>query len=314
MEKDSDIEVLIPVYNCRDYIVKCIDSVKSQTLTNKISIIDDCSTDSVTSILKQYEAGDIRVNFNTVNKGNLKTINELLRKSTSNYIALQDADDWSNEERLVVQMDFMNKNGLDFCFTNFIKTDNIGQDIYCGYFKDTLITKDNVDDVEPTLAFASILFKREIYESIGGFDEYFDRIGGADIDWFYRAFAAGFKGGIIKKPLYYYRNNDVSYTSTVSLDPRKYISVEIARYFHKYRTLNKTRPHKEDLNDFIATQLKKINFNAKSNLKDYVVQATLRNHYLSAFKYLSKYLLTKPLNIHDLKLIKYVLHKIKSGK
>lgn len=307
------IEVIIPVYNCEPYIINCIESIENQTVINKISIADDGSTDSVKALLKEYKRNNITYYFNKKNEGNLITVNNLLKNSSSDYIAFQDADDWSDKDRLKYQLEFIEKEGLDFCFTNFIKTTNNGENLYCGYCKDDIITNENINEIEPSLAFASIVFKRKIYETIGGFDEYYNYIGGADIDWLYRAFAAGFKGGIVKKPLYYYRNNDVSYTSTVSLDPRKYISVEIARYFYKYRTLNKTRPPKEDLDDFIVTQLKKINFNGKSNLKDYVVQATLRNHHLRAFKYLTKYLLTKPRSIHDLKLIKYILHKIQSG-
>ncbi len=308
------IEVIIPVYNCKQYVTKCIESIKSQTVKTKINIIDDASTDSVEEILKNFETGDTIVQYNKTNKGNLKTINTLLATCTSKFIAFQDADDWSDIERLEAQMDFMNKNGLDFCFTNFIKTDTTGEDIYCGYYNEEIITKDNVEDVESSIAFASILFKREIYHSIGGFDEYFDRIGGADIDWFFRAFSAGFKGGIIKKPLYYYRNNDVSYTSAVSLDPRKQISVDIAKYFYRYRASNTVKPPKQALNDFIKIQLKKINFDAKSNLKDYVVQTISRNQYLRTLRYLIKFLLTKPVSLSDLKLIKYIFYKINSGK
>lgn len=307
------VDVIIPVYNCEKFIIQCVESIKKQSVALNIFLTDDGSTDAIQPILKNYESSNIKVSFNNKNQGNLQTINKLLGKCESEYIAFQDADDWSHAERIAVQLDFLKREQLDFCFTNFIKTDIKGNSLYCGYYKDEKISPDNIDELEPSICFASILFKREVYETIGGFNPYFNHIEGADIDWFYRAVDAGFKGGIVSNPLYYYRNNDVSYTSMVSLDPRKKISVAIARYLHKHRLSEQATPTAPALTAFISNELKTINFDKKANTKDYVVQTLAEKQYLKAAKYSIKYLLTRPFKLSDFKILNYLLYKFING-
>ncbi len=307
------VDVIIPVHNCEKFITQCLESINKQSVTNTVFLTDDGSTDNIKPILKKHESSRVKVFFNNQNIGNLKTINNLLSKCKSEYIAFQDADDWSHNERMARQLEFMDRQNLDFCFTNFIKTDFVGEPLYCGFYKEELISEKNIIDLEPSICFASILFKREIYEKVGGFNAYFDHIGGADIDWFYRIYDAGFKGGIITKPLYYYRNNDMSYTSRVSLDPRKKISVSIARYLYQYKLSHKVSPSSKALSGFISAELKKINFNEKANIKDYIVQIVTEKQYLKSLKYLVKYLFTKPFNFSDFKILRYMLYKIVNG-
>lgn len=47
--------IIIPAYNCEDFISKCLDSVINQTYKNfEILVIDDCSTDNTTKVLQKY--------------------------------------------------------------------------------------------------------------------------------------------------------------------------------------------------------------------------------------------------------------------
>ena len=46
MNNIFDISVIIPVYNAQEYIMRCLETMKSQTFRNfEIIIIDDCSGD-----------------------------------------------------------------------------------------------------------------------------------------------------------------------------------------------------------------------------------------------------------------------------
>ena len=56
------VSIIIPVFNVENYLRKCLDSVINQTLKEiEIICIDDCSTDSSYSILKEYANKDRRI-------------------------------------------------------------------------------------------------------------------------------------------------------------------------------------------------------------------------------------------------------------
>ena len=65
------ISVIVPVYNVKDYLNKCIESLVNQIYTNlEILLIDDGSTDGSDIICDQWEMKDERIRvFHTLNKG-----------------------------------------------------------------------------------------------------------------------------------------------------------------------------------------------------------------------------------------------------
>ena len=55
MENPS-ISVIIPLYNAREYIGKCLDSLLAQTFQNfEVIVVNDRSIDRSTKIVKVYE-------------------------------------------------------------------------------------------------------------------------------------------------------------------------------------------------------------------------------------------------------------------
>ena len=56
------VSVIIPVYNAKDYLGRCLDSVINQTLKDiEIICINDCSKDNSLEILKEYSSKDKRI-------------------------------------------------------------------------------------------------------------------------------------------------------------------------------------------------------------------------------------------------------------
>lgn len=97
MEQHPFVSIIVPVYNMEKYLIKCVDSLLAQTL-NEIEIIciNDCSTDSSLSILKEYEKKDSRVVVidlkQNVKQGGAR--NRGIEIAKAPYLCFVDSDDW----------------------------------------------------------------------------------------------------------------------------------------------------------------------------------------------------------------------------
>ena len=86
-----------------------IKSILEQTYRNfELLIMDDGSKDNTNNILQKYSKKDNRVKIhkNDSNLGLTKSLNQLITLSNGEYIARQDADDYSTPERLQIQLDW----------------------------------------------------------------------------------------------------------------------------------------------------------------------------------------------------------------
>jgi len=123
------VSVILPVYNCEEYIGLAIDSILSQTYTNfELIIIDDCSTDSTPKILESYKDSRIRIIRNSKNIGISRSLNLGVSFSNGKLIARMDADDISLSERLKAQVEFMRTNPeIGVLGTQFLKIADNGE-------------------------------------------------------------------------------------------------------------------------------------------------------------------------------------------
>ena len=56
------ISIIVPVYNVKDYVEKCLDSICGQSYTNlEIVVVDDGSTDGSGKICDAYASKDRRI-------------------------------------------------------------------------------------------------------------------------------------------------------------------------------------------------------------------------------------------------------------
>ena len=128
MVKQPDIDIIIPNYNKAKYLNQCLDSILSQTYKNwKIYLVDDNSHDDSTKILKKYENID-NINFFLLkeNKGPAFCRNYAIDKSSSEFVAFMDSDDFWPKDKLKKQINEMLKNDYNFTYTdyNFFFNDN----------------------------------------------------------------------------------------------------------------------------------------------------------------------------------------------
>ena len=128
LDKKIKISVILPVYNEEKNIIKCVNSILSQSLKNfELIIINDGSTDSTHNKLIDLINNDKRIIYiKQNNKGLSKSLNTAISKCKGEYIARIDADDISNKDRLKIQSIFLDKNkGIDIVVSNALIKKNI---------------------------------------------------------------------------------------------------------------------------------------------------------------------------------------------
>lgn len=87
------ISVVIPLYNCRKYIVRAIQSILSQTiLPEEIIVVNDGSTDGGNILVEQLSHPLVRL-INQGNAGVSAARNKGIAESKQKFIAFLDADD-----------------------------------------------------------------------------------------------------------------------------------------------------------------------------------------------------------------------------
>jgi glycosyltransferase involved in cell wall biosynthesis len=102
------LTVLMPVYNGERFLNKAIDSILNQSFSNfEFLIINDGSTDASERIIRSYIDPRIILINNEKNLGLVKTFNKGIALSKGKYIARMDCDDISLENRLNIQVDYL---------------------------------------------------------------------------------------------------------------------------------------------------------------------------------------------------------------
>lgn len=107
METHLKLSVIVPVYNVRQHIEKCVRSLFHQTLDGvEFIFVDVCSTDDSISILQsllvEYQnlADNIIIIRHKQNRGVSVARNRGLAQARGEYVIFLDSDDWIDEQML----------------------------------------------------------------------------------------------------------------------------------------------------------------------------------------------------------------------
>ena len=130
--KDMDlVSIIMPSYNCGQFVEAAISSVQAQTYTNwEIIFMDDCSTDDTLKQVSLLRENDQRVRLyqNVSNMGAAMSRNNALREAKGRWIAFLDSDDLWEPTKLEKQVKFMEDNGYKFSYTCYSEMDAEGKD------------------------------------------------------------------------------------------------------------------------------------------------------------------------------------------
>lgn len=94
------ITVIVPVYNTKKFLTRCVNSILKQSYENlEVIIIDDGSTDGSAQVCDELSKSDKRVRvIHQKNKGIATTRNIGIENATGYYISFVDSDDYLEKD------------------------------------------------------------------------------------------------------------------------------------------------------------------------------------------------------------------------
>ena len=98
-EKNPRVSIVVPIYNTKKYLKRCLNSIVNQTYQNlEIILVNDGSTDNSEKIAKELAKKDHRIKLiSQPNSGQSSARNTGIRKATGDYISFVDSDDEINQ-------------------------------------------------------------------------------------------------------------------------------------------------------------------------------------------------------------------------
>lgn len=123
------VSVIMPAFNSERHIKQSIESVINQEYSNwELIIVDDASQDNTVNIIENFIKQDSRIKLYKCknNKGVVSARNLAIEQSSGRYIAFLDSDDFWNEKKLKLQIEFMISNNLAFSFTDYMLVNEDG--------------------------------------------------------------------------------------------------------------------------------------------------------------------------------------------
>lgn len=124
------VSIVMPAYNCSDFLGITLDSIIDQTYKNwEVIVVDDCSTDNTAEVVKEYMKKDERVKYHKLDKNSGAAVarNTAVELARGKYMAFLDSDDVWFPEKLSKQISFMEENNYLFTCTSYTKIDEEGK-------------------------------------------------------------------------------------------------------------------------------------------------------------------------------------------
>ncbi|HBW13320.1 MAG TPA: hypothetical protein DEF30_05830 [Proteiniclasticum sp.] len=125
------ISIIVPVYNTKKYLKKCVESIKAQTHKNlEIILVDDGSTDGSGNLCDALQKEDPRINvFHTENKGQAAARNLGIKASKGTYLGFVDSDDYIKEDMYEIMLKEAEKHQAEITQTGYILVNESGETI-----------------------------------------------------------------------------------------------------------------------------------------------------------------------------------------
>jgi glycosyltransferase involved in cell wall biosynthesis len=179
------VSVVMPTYNVRGYIGEAIKSILTQTYNDyEFIIVDDGSSDGTAEIIKGFNDPRMRF-FQRSHLGTVYQLNFGLAQAEGQFIARQDSDDYSHPERLEKQVDFLETHPQYGVVSSAMQLIDVrGKSL-------GILRYPREPDFEKLMVKCCIshpasMWRSEIHEKLGGYDELFNKNCCEDYDFWLR--------------------------------------------------------------------------------------------------------------------------------
>ena len=200
------VSIVLPTYNGAKYIRKSIDSCLAQTHSNlELIIVDDCSTDETSEIVKSYSDQRIQYIRHSENLKLPRALNTGFKQATGEYLTWTSDDNIFDENAIEIMLKFL----LTYPNTGFVYSD-----LYHIDENGTILEYVAVGSAESlkkaNLIGACFLYHRKVYKEIGEYDP--NTFLAEDYDYWIRI-SKRFRMQRLRVPLYYFRIHKESLTA-----------------------------------------------------------------------------------------------------
>lgn len=170
------ISVIVAVYNIREYLAQCVDSLVSQSYNElEILLVDDGSTDGSGALCDEWAARDGRVKaLHRPNGGLSAARNTGLENASGEYVAFVDGDDRVDREMYRCLMETALEFSADVVMSGIVAQEQTGRSYEV--FKNSFCERQTIDkgtvmsllvsEREISTSACNKLFKRRLFEHI----------------------------------------------------------------------------------------------------------------------------------------------------
>lgn len=238
--KEAMISIIIPVYNSKDRLAECLESVVSQSYKKlEVVIVDDCSTDGSLEICREYEKKYSFVHVHTKeNEGVSAARNFGLSKAEGEYIQFVDSDDMLYPDACRMLAECMEKDKSDLVIGGYYNEKEQEKILYGERkFRDRSEFMREFPELFSRF-FIHVPWNKLYRKSIlkAGFPEDIDK--GEDLVFNLRALEQAEKISVLNAVLYFYHNineNSLSFRfreNAMEIEERLYD--EVSDFYKKY--------------------------------------------------------------------------------
>lgn len=163
------ISVIVPIYNVKPYLKRCLDSIQEQTYRDfEVLMIDDGSTDDSAMIAKSYLNDNRFRFFHQSNKGIGAARNVGIDNASGEFLSFIDSDDYIDKKFLDVLYNNLIKFNVDISTCGSVRVWDDGNII-----DNTITNRDSgmIDNIHEYLKYASFsvwnkLFSKFLFEGL----------------------------------------------------------------------------------------------------------------------------------------------------